>query len=242
MISDEIDRIVGNKDLNDDLKKLLLEDHLKRQSESRLEAKPPIRRILANAPFLAVVASVAAALVSGVFAYGSAKNQTSSSQILERQKFEYELVKTALTEQKSPEDRKKTLAFFKSVGLFQLLRIEDVAVSDLPSIGVTGETLFTVENLYPETAATIGLILNEPRISADNKTWKKFWHLYRVDLIGVESQDVAKAMVAFGRELTKLSEAGAGPSDELRTLGRSVVEAMSQEVPTIEAFLVKMSD
>jgi hypothetical protein len=185
---------------------------------------------------------VTAALVSGVFAYGSARNQTSASQLLERQKFEYELVKTALTEQKTPEDRKKTLAFFQSIGLFQLLRIEDVPVSEIPAIGVTEETLFTVETLYPETAATIRLILNEATISADDKTWKKFWHLYRVDLIGVESQAVARAMVAFGQELTKLAEVSAGPSDELRKRGRAVVQAMSLEVPAIQAVLAEMRD
>lgn len=242
MISEEIAQIIRNEDLNDDLKKLLLEDHLKRRLEDRQEAKPVVRSLLGNGPLLAVLASVTAALVSGGFAFVSAQNQTTAGQLLERQKFEYELVTTALSEQKTAEERKKTLAFFQSIGLFQLLRIEDVPEAEIPAIGINGATLFAVETLYPETVATIQLILDEPRISADLKSWKKFWHLYRVDLIGVESQAVARAMIAFGRELTVLSETGLGPSAQLRDLGRAVVEEMAKEVPALVAALPKFGD
>lgn len=242
MLAEEIDRIVRDKELNDELKKLILEDHLKRQSEGRSEKRQTFRSILANGPFLAVIASVAAALVSGVFAYGTVLNQTASSQSLERLKFEFQLVQTALSEQKSPEERKKTLSFFQSVGLFQNLRIEDVAVADIPAISLTGENLFTIENLYPETAATIGLILSEAEISANSKTWKKFWHLYQVDLIGVESREVARAMVEFGQELRRLEEQGAAPSEDLRRLGRNVIQAMSSELPATQAFLEKITE
>lgn len=242
MLAEEIERVLKDKDLSDEFKRLLVEDHLKRQAESRSQSQSPIRTALGNGPLLALLASIAAALVSGIFAYGAVLNEASSTQSLERQKFEYELVKTALGEQKTPEERKKALEFFQAIGLFQLLKIGNVPSAELPSITVTDENLFTIENLYPETAATIGLLLSEARMSADSRVWKKFWHLYRVDLIGVESQNVARAMVAFGRELTALSESGAPPSPELRRLGQSVVQQMAAELPAIQVFLAKMAD
>ncbi len=115
-------------------------------------------------------------------------------------------------------------------------------MATIPSIATDVSAVFTVENLYPETAATLGLILSENEISPNSRTWKKFWHLYRVDLIGVESIEVARAMVAFGRELTALSKDRSAPNDKLQELAIGVIDAMAVEVPNVAAFKEKLGE
>lgn len=241
MISSEILDLIQKQEISDDLKAIILQDHFQRQSETRAANRVVKKTIFANGPFLAAAASVAAALLSGIFAYGSVLNQSASERTLEELKFDFELIRTALSDHKSPEERMNSLVFFQSVGFLTNLQIDQIDKATIPSIATNAVAIFTVENLYPETAGTLGLILSEDEISPESKTWKKFWHLYRVDLIGVESREVARAMVAFGRELTALSKDRSAPNKELRDLAIDVIDAMALEVPNVAAFKEKLS-
>ena len=53
-------------------------------------------------------------------------------------------------------------------------------------------------------------------LSSESEDYKRFWDLYWKDLIGVESRDVASAMIALGNELKAGAERKAAPSPELR--------------------------
>ncbi len=122
------------------------------------------------------------------------------------------------------------------MGLFKQLTISETDTDVLPAIS----KVFTVERLYPETVITIGLLLDVEKIIPDTKLWKKFWHLYRVELIGVESTDVARSMVSFGNELTRLSLEQSAPSLELRSLAAGVIDAMAKDFPNIANYKAKL--
>ena len=64
---------------------------------------------------------------------------------------------------------------------------------------------------------------------------KRYWELYQKDLIGVESSEVANAMILFGRQL-KLFERGYFENkSELSKTGKNVVSHMREELESHSA-------
>ncbi len=89
-----------------------------------------------------------------------------------------------------------------------------------------GETLDVIAQLSGDTSAPV-----DPESAA----YKRFWELYRRDLIGVESKNVELRMVVFGKELQRLAEAGEAPSPWLVAVGQSVQDAMQHDLSGADA-------
>ena len=82
--------------------------------------------------------------------------------------------------------------------------------------------------LYNETRDIISTLVHEQNILVEeNRDTQRFWTLYSEDLIGIESREVATAMIKFGNELKKLY--GKEPSDELKKLGNMVTKQIEKE-------------
>jgi hypothetical protein len=230
-----LQKILENNALSDEVKKALIPEMYRERESLRTEGSPKWRKFLSSGPGVAALASVTAAFFSGVFAVSVAVSESKSSQNLELLKFEFEIVRIALNENKSANERLVALTFFQSVGLLSNLNLtdENLNAADLPSIPAQDKTLFSKPRLYAETLETIQLLLAKPTLSVEQKLLKNFWHLYSVELIGVESSDVARSMINFGIELKRVSAAGVAPTAELKRLGKIVIDQMIDEVPEI---------
>jgi hypothetical protein len=85
------------------------------------------------------------------------------------------------------------------------------------------------ETLYRETMSVVDRLAggNDP-IQEASQDYKRFWELYQRDLVGIESRDVARKMVAIGAVLKALVATGSPPSEQLRQLNaelRGIIEA-----------------
>ena len=81
----------------------------------------------------------------------------------------------------------------------------------------------------------ISLLLDEQQyLSPDSKAYAQFWHLYRTALIGIESLEVAKAMINFGKVLETLGESRSKPTGDFRNLAAAVLDQMSKEVEELK--------
>lgn len=73
------------------------------------------------------------------------------------------------------------------------------------------------ERLYKEAKEVAARLTGQDQpIKEDADDYKRFWVLYWKDLIGVESRDVASAMIALGNELKAAAERKEAPSPELK--------------------------
>ncbi|MGC1495063.1 MAG: hypothetical protein WA790_04585 [Sulfitobacter sp.] len=88
------------------------------------------------------------------------------------------------------------------------------------------------ERLYGETIEVIAKLsaASDLPVDPESAAYKRFWELYRRDLIGVESTFVANRMVAFGKELKRLAEAGEAPSPWLMSMRQEVQDAMQLDL------------
>jgi len=92
-----------------------------------------------------------------------------------------------------------------------------------------GEATDIVHRLASTTAA---IPTQSPEID-------RFWELYRRELIGIESPEFSRTMVAIGRALSILGESKSPPDDELKALVARL-EAISQEELLAEAQSVQL--
>ncbi|MBY5581178.1 hypothetical protein [Rhizobium leguminosarum] len=87
------------------------------------------------------------------------------------------------------------------------------------------------ERLYLETAAVVTRLaaLQQP-IDVESADYGRFWTLYRKDLIGIESRNVAAKMIATGAVLQDLVTSKAQPSEELKTLSAELGALIRDEL------------
>ena len=86
------------------------------------------------------------------------------------------------------------------------------------------------ERLYNETLDVVGRLAgSEQAIDPDSRDYRRFWELYRRDLIGVESRAVATKMIQIGRELDQLASAGQPASAVLRRLSDELASQIDLE-------------
>jgi hypothetical protein len=63
----------------------------------------------------------------------------------------------------------------------------------------------------------------------------RFWELYRRDLIGIESNEVAQKMIAIGYELKPLAKDNSLPTDQLNQLSKDLREQIQKELADVES-------
>lgn len=91
------------------------------------------------------------------------------------------------------------------------------------------------ERLYRETAALVSRLAEfDGVIDAGSVDYVRFWELYKVDLIGVESREVARRMVALGNHLKSLVANNAPPNDETKLLSEDVRQRIFEELAVEE--------
>ena len=98
--------------------------------------------------------------------------------------------------------------------------------------GVSGiGNLAKKARLYRETLTLVkGFTTSEKAIHAWGDEYKRFWQLYNTDLIGVESRDVARLMIEFGKELTKLAKSGDKEFSTLSEIGNRLSKQIEIEI------------
>src|SRR5262249_33790237 len=85
--------------------------------------------------------------------------------------------------------------------------------------------------LYRETSDIVDrLTTSKGPINDQSSAFARFWELYRVELIGIESDEVARKMVAFGRLLKDLAEKYSLPNDDLRQLRDELRQQIEKEL------------
>jgi hypothetical protein len=85
--------------------------------------------------------------------------------------------------------------------------------------------------LYKETTDLVQrLAAGGPLVSDD---LARFWNLYRKDLIGIESIEFARTMVAIGRLLNSLNASNTPPDAELRHLADTLLSISLREVADV---------
>ncbi|MGY3149325.1 hypothetical protein ACVWYQ_006324 [Bradyrhizobium sp. USDA 3397] len=81
------------------------------------------------------------------------------------------------------------------------------------------ETRSVVERLSQVNAAIL-------KSSAD---YRRFWELYRKDLIGIESREVASRMITLGAQIESLVDNGVGNQDGYKNAVRQLFEQIDRE-------------
>lgn len=96
------------------------------------------------------------------------------------------------------------------------------------------------ERLYRETATLVSrLAKSDGDIDAGSVDYIRFWELYKQDLIGVESREVAIRMVTFGNHIKDLAANSAAPNEETKILSEDVRRQIFDEL-RVEIFSVGM--
>ncbi|MEK1854992.1 MAG: hypothetical protein AAAC48_24800 [Phyllobacterium sp.] len=91
--------------------------------------------------------------------------------------------------------------------------------------------------LYRETTDLVQRLTSGSRPVPDDL--QRFWNLYRKDLIGVESSEFARVMIAVGHTLDVLVASSSPPNAELRRLGDNLVSISRQELADISQVAVQ---
>jgi len=87
------------------------------------------------------------------------------------------------------------------------------------------------ERLYRETSDIVQrFAAKTTAIGGDTEEYRRFWELYRKDLIGVESRDVARGMVALGSELESIVKEKKAPTDGFKKLASDLRATISREL------------
>jgi hypothetical protein len=85
--------------------------------------------------------------------------------------------------------------------------------------------------LYSETRVVVErLSALNAAILRSNADYRRFWELYRKDLIGIESREVASRMVALGREVEAIVDNAAGSQDAYKNAIRELFEQIDREL------------
>ena len=72
-------------------------------------------------------------------------------------------------------------------------------------------------------------------ITEQSPEYVRFWELYRRDLIGIESNEVARKMIAIGYELKPLAKDNSLPTDQLKQLSKDLREQIQTELADLES-------
>jgi hypothetical protein len=105
----------------------------------------------------------------------------------------------------------------------ELERNRDWAYREIGYVPIQSEAtsipLPTKQELYEEAVLLVTkLAANMEPLNVGSKDWARFWTLYHVDLIGVESSEFARIMVAIGTELKRLVAEQVPPDSKLAAL------------------------
>lgn len=84
--------------------------------------------------------------------------------------------------------------------------------------------------LYKETTDLVARLASGG--TPEQSDLARFWTLYRRDLIGVESPEFARTMIAIGRELQSVEASGSVPGPELGRLADELLYVSQKEMST----------
>jgi hypothetical protein len=94
--------------------------------------------------------------------------------------------------------------------------------------------------LYRETTDLVQRLTSGSRpLTEFPDDLERFWNLYRKDLIGVESSEFARVMIAIGHTLDVLVASSSPPNAELRRLADNLVSISRQELADISQVAVQ---
>ena len=127
----------------------------------------------------------------------------------------------------------QTLKFFADAGL---IPNHKEAVLKLPPSAIPNLAAEKKIKLYRETNDIVDRLatLLTP-ITEQSPEYVRFWELYRRDLIGIESNEVARKMIAIGYELKPLAKDNSLPTDQLKQLSKDLREQIQTELADLES-------
>lgn len=145
---------------------------------------------------------------------------------LERSKQLNEMRQKYLDRYLSDAQSHRVLTFLRSVEDDE--RLKAWATQELAE---TEERLKSKQQLYEETIQIVAKIANqEGPLRSDSPQVVRFWDLYKVELLRIESSDVETKMVEIGRELKRLTEQSAPPSEDLKDLSFRLARLIKTEL------------
>ena len=90
--------------------------------------------------------------------------------------------------------------------------------------------------LYLETREVIAkLSALDVAIAKSSEQYRRFWELYRKDLIGIESREVALRMIEFGKQVDTWVQGASAPTDTYKDAERRVREQINDELEATSA-------
>jgi hypothetical protein len=117
----------------------------------------------------------------------------------------------------------------------RLKRERDWAYREIGYVPIENVVVSTRGNpkrtLYDETIELVARLSkrNTP-FDPSAKDWARFWTLYNVELIGVESPDFARGMIAIGKKLNQLVTDHSLPDAELQKLAEDLTALAHKEM------------
>lgn len=242
----QLKEIIDDPNISDTVKASLIPEISKIAQIEHAKIAPAWQKVLRSGPAVAAIASIITLgitkYVDFLLANKDSENKADIAEVdrqhtksLERQKFEFELVRVALDENQ-PEARVERLEFLVDIGLLQDLNKEKIkkytepGSKTLPEFHNSSYSPAKIKQLlYRETISIISSLIGQTEpIKEDSFHVERFWQLYRKDLIGIESKEVASAMVQFGAELKNTY--GSTATDELKSLSEAVIKQIRKEL------------
>ena len=149
---------------------------------------------------------------------------------LEERKQVHEMRQEYLNRVLNEKQSKRVLQFL--VFVEEDVRLRDWAIEELRKTETRiQENYISKEELYTETIQLVSRLASlDSAIVADSRDYKRFWELYRGELISVESRKVEGLMVTIGGELKSLLKSSARPNQTLKDLSFKLALTMKREL------------
>lgn len=176
MISEEIKKLIYDKDVDKDVRASVLPLLIEEAKSSRQSS---LGSFLTSAPFAALLSAVLVAGITEIIRQQTRGDELDHERSLERQKFQYEVISTSLSELKTPRERAETLRFLHDIKILDGLdedKLNEWASED------AAPPAFATANTTTETS---GLFV-EP----DRRTVNEYKEMLGDDIYGRDTSDL----------------------------------------------------
>ncbi|MBY5537104.1 hypothetical protein HFO42_31815 [Rhizobium leguminosarum] len=135
----------------------------------------------------------------------------------------------------NPERQNEFSTAEKAAEYKELERRRDWAYREIGYVAIESTAVSTQGRskraLYDETVELVARLAGRTApFDPSGKDWVRFWTLYNVELIDVESREFARVMIAIGNALKRLAATQSLPDDELKKLVQDLTALAHQEL------------
>ena len=159
-MDEEFRRLLRDPDISENVKVSLLPELLKFSNQSQKPSASSLSKILQSGPVIAALASIFTIGITEISKGNLVSVEKQHERSLEELKFQFDVIKLALDESKSSEDRASSLKFFTEIKLLDGLNSEALASwsesGNVPSIPDNNKRIFPKkQRLYKEAISIV---------------------------------------------------------------------------------------